>query len=532
VVTDALSAAENTPALSRTAAATAGRLQSAVAAAPTAARATDSSSSHDAGGPIRELYGEVRGLISVSTIHAEIAVIPSVLGIEYCLEACELNQVTPAGCTHVEVDLTRPGTPCVLRRGPPQVTKSLKGAGNTFFVRRWQRRRARKTLGRRTDVVFAMLAAPQYVRERSAPALATYLLNEDVFRLFEIRRRGAPPNDGSTSFEQFQTPVQTHVDGSVVPTVGAPVAASSHGLYGAGIVGLREVNPFGGSGFVTSAWVAPPQHVTTRSFNGAWKNFAILDLLFAIVIPRDHNASLPDYTVLVDDDSYVLTDTLRWTLRGHDPSVQFMLGLLVTSRGAEAEAGDVTWPMVFARVNNSDHMRPVIPNVQGGAGIVISRAAFVMMLEGEDGQLWTRCARHCRQWAGDIRVGCCGVSLGTARLVYHGGFHHHDVEDALNSNRAVLRTFSDAVTYPVSFHDLRSSLMFEELHTAVLEALGQPIPQALLKRQQNASTPFDASNLTARVGLVAWPDLQAAYLRRRPWYRRRPILWDSRILVA
>jgi hypothetical protein len=448
---------------------------------------------------IADSYVEIKGR-SVSSVHSEILTVPG-LGdanqtISYCLEVCDLNRLR-LGCSHVEVLEASTGR-CVLRRGPPRIATQPSGGGRMFLTS------PKVTSAETIQILFGMLAGAPHVTHRVVPALHTWLREERVLVLFEIR------NDTYTPGYICEALNASGLDCCVPESDAFRILPSLEQLHAGGYV-LPPVRNPRGAGEVHVAFVAPPADATLASFGAAWKDFALLELMHSVprVAPLAAKAA---FVVLCDDDSYMLMPTLRWTLAHLDPRASQLMGLLATSRGTFSAGGDTHWQSVFARLNNSDQQRPVISNVQGGAGIVISRAAVdtIAPSEGVTAPLWKLCAAYCRQWAGDIRVGCCFSSLGTAELVYHGGFHHHTLEDGINHARHVVRSKSDAVTFPVTFHDVRSALMFRELEEAV--------------NCSNHRSPLP--------GLVAWRDMERCYAASHPWYHRRPFVWDPRLVVA
>ena len=236
--------------------------------------------------------------------------------------------------------------------------------------------------------------------------------------------------------------------------------------------------------------------------------------------------------IVVDDDTFMLPEPLRYVASFMDAQFPVITGLLVYSRGTVAQAGDRTYADINQRANftaanaafladeaasgigiyrdNARHASgpsapKLIPNIQGGAGIVMTSAALKALL-----QHMPECRRSCRQWAGDVRVGCC-AEIARVRLQMHESFFLHDDFTALEVSRDL------HVAYPVSFHDVRTPEMIYPLWNLCLSLRAcQP------RLSSNFSRPY--APLTTMEMLTMWQRWADAWRRKHPsWVvHRRP----------
>ena len=174
--------------------------------------------------------------------------------------------------------------------------------------------------------------------------------------------------------------------------------------------------------------VTVPQSNLQRSVNGAWKDFVIMRHIV------DHYPGA-DWYSLVDDDSFMIIHNLRLVLASHfTTSKPFYLGALMLA----------------------PEMKETVTFIQGGAGILINRAAAQKVVP-----LLDLCEPSCMQWAGDVRLGCCFAKTSVTPF-WELGFWSQTIFKSLGrDDRRSLCPF------PVSFHNMREPLWTMELQLAL-----------------------------------------------------------------
>ena len=169
--------------------------------------------------------------------------------------------------------------------------------------------------------------------------------------------------------------------------------------------------------------LSAPSDDRVLGVNGAWKNLAIMQHL------ASHYPDTPWY-VIADDDSFIITHNLNILMQHYrDDSRPLYIGAVFES--GMSPPNDVLF-------------------IQGGAGIVVNRAAAKAILPLLNESRPSDCFAVCQQWAGDIRLGCCFARLKIPPLGEQRGFWSQTIfESLVRDNRPGVSTF------PISFHNMR-----------------------------------------------------------------------------
>ena len=186
--------------------------------------------------------------------------------------------------------------------------------------------------------------------------------------------------------------------------------------------------------------LSAPSDDRVRSVNGAWKNLAIMQHL------ASHYPDAPWY-VIADDDSFIITHNLHAMLRQYTyATIPYYLGAVFSS--GMSPPNDVLF-------------------IQGGAGIVLNRAAAKAILPLLNESRPSNCFAACQQWAGDIRLGCCFAQLNIAPVGEQGFSSQTIFESLVRDNRPGVSTF------PISFHNMRRVEWVTDLQS-VIDAASPP----------------------------------------------------------
>ena len=161
-----------------------------------------------------------------------------------------------------------------------------------------------------------------------------------------------------------------------------------------------------------------------KSHNGAWKDIPLTRLLVEAFPGRDWYA-------IVDDDTFVVMHNLNLELSTFYSSAE-----------------EICVGVQFVYTEGSLHF----PFAQGGAGIIFSRSAIAKV-----SAMRFTCMDRCKQWAGDIRLGCC-LLLATVRIVQ---------TENMWSRTPFLSVGADkrhhSSSFPVSFHQMRNPAWTRDL---------------------------------------------------------------------
>jgi hypothetical protein len=161
--------------------------------------------------------------------------------------------------------------------------------------------------------------------------------------------------------------------------------------------------------------------------NDAKKNIHGFDVLY-------HHFPQAEWFIMIDDDTYLFMENLRWFLKKYNPNKAYYFGVATLFQGCDGvtKLGDGPF---FAH---------------GGSGIVLSRAALLKMREikGKCLEKYSTC------WAGDIRVALCLRDAGIF-LLHSSRFHGKPPNDQVDYQHPCQR--------PISFHHLLPS-QTQQLH--------------------------------------------------------------------
>ena len=329
--------------------------------------------------------------------------------IEQCLLRCSNHSGRGGGCGAV----VRQGDDCYYKISPAVVL--VKKNHSVSFVRRVRVEDSSLQQSLREDaprggnyvldrdfsqrIAFGMLTTRKYLRTRAAVALSTWLCPFHVLLLLEIE---------PAANETFQSVLQHDVPAAC--QVVHHAAARPDGT---------PPRPYGRS---KHAAFMPP---TDDSINAAWKDLPLLRLL----VERYLGDAEMDWFVIIDDDTFIFTHNLNIEL----------------STFHRQECGDKAKKKVIGVLFEDESERRLL-YPQGGAGIIISRDALQAM-----SAMRFTCIDRCKQWAGDIRLGCC-VRLAAVTLAPSENLWSRTPFIALGHDHR-----RDASAYPVSFHQMRNA---------------------------------------------------------------------------
>jgi hypothetical protein len=165
------------------------------------------------------------------------------------------------------------------------------------------------------------------------------------------------------------------------------------------------------------------KEVTPDEQSIGWKNDARKNIQGFSAL-YDH-FPFADWFVMIDDDTFILKENLRWFLKRYNPHTPFYFGTATRFRGCDGITEMGKGPF-FAH---------------GGSGIVLSRGALLKMLE-----IKTEClVKYDDCWAGDIRVALCLRDAGIS-LLHSPRFHGTPPNDHADLQHPCSR--------PISFHHL------------------------------------------------------------------------------
>lgn len=305
----------------------------------------------------------------------------------------------------------------------------------------------RKKLG------FAVLATSKHVRGRLVPALQTWLCDVDAVFLFEddAESRAAVASllghgGGFPSKVSFWGR-----GGNVGPL--QPTAAPTSTKHNTTLSNLIDGKCLSGKHFV---FEAAPDDPTLRSYNGAWKNFPLVEHIH-------HLMPLKTWYLMVDDDSFVIQHNLN----------------LVIHSTFERVVSPLARAMMFGAIFRVGGTKELF--VQGGAGILLTRAAVQFLRRAvapasaatlgpsNHSQVHQKphilregvpqCYEWCQQWAGDVRLGCCARMLGIA-MKHDFTFWSEDVAVSVASRRQVSY-------FPTTLHQMKDGAVVRDTHAAV-----------------------------------------------------------------
>ena len=176
-----------------------------------------------------------------------------------------------------------------------------------------------------------------------------------------------------------------------------------------------------------------PSDERVLGVNGAWKHLAIMQHL------ASHYPDTPWY-VIADDDSFIITHNLNIMMQHYrDDSRPLYLGAVV---GVGVPPGNVLF-------------------IQGGAGIVVNRAAAKAILPLLSESHPSNCFAACQQWTGDMRLGCCFAQLKIPPLGEQGFSPQTVFESVRNDYHPKTSAF------PISFHSMRSAEWVTDLQSVI-----------------------------------------------------------------
>lgn len=361
----------------------------------------------------------------------------------------------------------------------------------------------------RKRVGFGVLAAAKYATDRLVPALNTWLCDVDALMLFEDdpeshaavdavlrgltrwgRATGVASEIASSSMLSFWG--RTTSDEILkAKSQSAPSGGSSGALNHASRAPDEPMRCSPPNRFALQSvrsecqsrkyvsFASIPNNAHVRSFNGAWKNFPLL-VLMSRVFP------LKDWVVMVDDDTFVVQENLNLLIHSvYD--ILFPPLIRAVMVGAIFRVGGGSRNDLF---------------VQGGAGILMSRAAMNLLAAAADSvahqnestsllatnrtgtpveklsrreRPMPNCYEYCQQWAGDIRMGCCARLVGIV-MKHDFTFWSEDVVVSLTSARR-----AELAMFPTTFHQMKQKELVCATHEAVASsyaaaaAQGQPV---------------------------------------------------------
>lgn len=407
------------------------------------------------------------------------------------------------------------GSMCYVKRFLP-LHRAFKDTSTSYILKTHpSQRRNADVADYRRRIAMGCLSTAKYIHSRLIPALDSWLASVDAVFLFETPSTdvSAVVNDTVAVANVMHTygmrPLTT--EDSNVHALLLSIDTTRRHFWGRKqrraadtdintSVSRMTTTPSTVLRYATFA--ASPRDPHVRSFNGAWKNFPLLRRMHTAFGLRK------DWFLMVDDDSFVVHHNMAWLIHGvyqhlYPPLTRAaMIGALFKVGG-----GGNSGSALF---------------VQGGAGILMTRVAVQMMAaslaaeeESAEGgpppppsslsmdevnnattttkhrQLIFKktregvlvggtgaaplCMAWCQQWAGDIRLSCCG-RLHRIRLQHDFTFWSEDPSVSVTSAHR-----QDIALFPSTFHQVKTEELIRHTfdvvsqQTAIASAAGGPL---------------------------------------------------------
>jgi hypothetical protein len=328
--------------------------------------------------------------------------------IQLCLQRCE--QYNSCGGVLARRVVATNRTTCRLKRGPVAELQSTGGysippakkTSSTFtsYLHVSRNIQLMTSLNFSRIIAVGMLSAPQYLQNRAAAALGTWLCNMSVVVLLE-HQRGVV-----TQFLQM------------LDALPAKCRAEK---------------------------VAKYMHPVDGSRNGAWKNLPLTQHLLD-VFPRR------SWYMIVDDDTFMFHQNLNIELTSlHNPNAPLAVGMVCPQQVCATREIQPTTKVrgrkatvEYKSTLVSDKNKAWLLAPQGGAGFVLSHAAIVLIRNSIP-----KCSRRCKMNGGDTRIGCC-MHLLRIPLVPSENFWCRSPFLAVAADGR-----GNVSAFPVSFHMMR-----------------------------------------------------------------------------